>query len=132
MNTIESAQNPALKHLARLLRSARARRESGQAVLEGVHLLAAYLQAGGQVLQAYVPASKMQQPETVQLLSQLPSERVVQTAGAAWQKAPPAPRPLPPRCAESCRYYPGLEYAPAPRNRPRHQTVRWAAAQSAR
>ena len=64
MNTIESAQNPTLKHLAKLLRSARARRESGQAVLEGVHLLSAYLQAGGQVLQVYVPASKMQQPET--------------------------------------------------------------------
>lgn len=86
MNTIESAQNPALKHLAKLLRSARTRRESGQAVLEGAHLLAAYLQAGGQVLQAYVPASKMQQPETARLLSQLPSERVVQTAGAALQK----------------------------------------------
>lgn len=86
MNTIESAQNPALKHLAKLLRSARARRESGQAVLEGAHLLAAYLQAGGQVLQVYVPASKMQQPETARLLSQLPSERVVQTAGAALQK----------------------------------------------
>ena len=86
MNTIESAQNPALKHLSKLLRSARARRESGQAVLEGAHLLAAYLQAGGQVLQAYVPASKMQQPETARLLSQLPSERVVQTVGAALQK----------------------------------------------
>ena len=86
MNTIESAQNPALKHLAKLLRSARARRESGQAVLEGAHLLSAYLQAGGQVLQAYVPASKMQQPETARLLAQLPHERVVQTAGAALQK----------------------------------------------
>jgi len=86
MNTIESAQNPALKHLAKLLRSARARRESGQAVLEGVHLLSAYLQAGGQMLQVYVPASKMQQPETARLLSQLPPERVVQTAGAALQK----------------------------------------------
>ncbi|WP_153717826.1 TrmH family RNA methyltransferase [Eikenella corrodens] len=86
MNTIESAQNPALKHLAKLLRSARTRRESGQAVLEGVHLLSAYLQAGGQVLQVYVPASKMQQPETARLLSQLPPERVVQTAGAALQK----------------------------------------------
>ncbi|WP_049259081.1 TrmH family RNA methyltransferase [Eikenella corrodens] len=86
MNTIESAQNPALKHLAKLLRSARARRESGQAVLEGAHLLSAYLQAGGQVLQAYVPASKMQQPETARLLSQLSPERVVQTAGAALQK----------------------------------------------
>ena len=86
MNTIESAQNPVLKHLAKLLRSARARRESGQAVLEGVHLLSAYLQAGGQVLQVYVPASKMQQPETARLLSQLSSERVVQTAGAALQK----------------------------------------------
>ena len=86
MNTIESAQNPTLKHLAKLLRSARARRESGQAVLEGVHLLSAYLQAGGQMLQVYVPASKMQQPETARLLSQLPPERVVQTAGAALQK----------------------------------------------
>ncbi|OAM28132.1 TrmH family RNA methyltransferase [Eikenella corrodens] len=86
MNTIESAQNPTLKHLAKLLRSARARRESGQAVLEGVHLLSAYLQAGGQVLQVYVPASKMQQPETARLLSQLSPERVVQTAGAALQK----------------------------------------------
>ena len=86
MNTIESAQNPTLKHLAKLLRSARARRESGQAVLEGVHLLSAYLQAGGQVLQAYVPTSKMQQPETARLLSQLSPERVVQTAGAALQK----------------------------------------------
>ena len=86
MNTIESAQNPTLKHLAKLLRSARARRESGQAVLEGAHLLSAYLQAGEQVLQVYVPASKMQQPETARLLSQLPPERVVQTAGAALQK----------------------------------------------
>ena len=86
MNTIESAQNPALKHLAKLLRSARARRESGQAVLEGAHLLSAYLQAGGQVLQVYVPASKTQQPETARLLAQLPPERVVQTAGAALQK----------------------------------------------
>lgn len=86
MNTIESAQNPALKHLAKLLRSARARRESGQAVLEGAHLLSAYLQAGGQVLQVYVPVSKMQQPETARLLAQLPPERVVQTAGAALQK----------------------------------------------
>lgn len=86
MNTIESAQNPALKHLAKLLRSARTRRESGQAVLEGAHLLSAYLQAGGQVLQVYVPVSKMQQPETARLLAQLPHERVVQTAGAALQK----------------------------------------------
>ena len=86
MNTIESAQNPTLKHLAKLLRSARARRESGQAVLEGGHLLSASLQAGGQVLQVYVPASKMQQPETARLLSQLSPERVVQTAGAALQK----------------------------------------------
>ena len=85
-HTIESAQNPALKHLAKLLRSARARREGGQAVLEGAHLLAACLQAGGQVLQAYVPAHKMQQPETARLLARLPPERVVRTAGAALQK----------------------------------------------
>lgn len=86
MNTIESAQNPALKHLAKLLRSARARREHGQAVLEGAHLLEACLQAGGRVAQVYVPAHKMRQPETARLLAQLPPQAVVQTAGAALQK----------------------------------------------
>lgn len=86
MHTIESAHNPALKHLSKLLRSARARREHRQAVLEGTHLLSAYLQSGGQVQAAYVPVQKMQRPETARLLACLPEAAVVGTAGAALQK----------------------------------------------
>ena len=47
MKLITSAQNEQLKHLFRLLTQAKARRESGETVLEGVHLLQTYLQSGG-------------------------------------------------------------------------------------
>ena len=47
MKTITSVHNESLRQLAKLLSSAKARRESGLAVLEGVHLLDACLNAGG-------------------------------------------------------------------------------------
>ena len=46
MKLITSAQNDRLKYLSKLLSQAKARRASGQTVLEGVHLLQDYLQAG--------------------------------------------------------------------------------------
>ena len=45
MKLITSAQNEQLKHLFRLLTQAKARRESGETVLEGVHLLQTYCKA---------------------------------------------------------------------------------------
>ena len=47
MKTITSVHNESLRQLSRLLSSAKSRRESGRAVLEGVHLLDACLNAGG-------------------------------------------------------------------------------------
>ena len=58
MNIITSAHNAQLKQLAKLLASAKARREEHRAVLEGAHLLDAYLNAGGQPEQVFVPESR--------------------------------------------------------------------------
>jgi len=63
MKLITSAQNEQLKHLFRLLTQAKARRESGETVLEGVHLLQTYLQSGGTPKQVYLPEKKQQHPE---------------------------------------------------------------------
>lgn len=46
--TITSRDNPIFKRLRKLGESARARRQAGMTLLDGEHLLAAYLDAGGQ------------------------------------------------------------------------------------
>lgn len=48
MKTVTSRDNPAYKSVARLVASASERRKTGLTVLEGAHLLAAFLDAGGQ------------------------------------------------------------------------------------
>ena len=47
MEHIASAQNSRIKHLAKLAASAAKRRAFGQTLLEGTHLLEAFLNAGG-------------------------------------------------------------------------------------
>ena len=71
MKLITSAQNEQLKHLFRLLTQAKARRESGETVLEGVHLLQTYLQSGGTPKQVYLPEKKQQHPEIQEITAQL-------------------------------------------------------------
>ncbi len=71
MKLITSAQNEQLKHLFRLLTQAKARRESGETVLEGVHLLQTYLQSGGTPKQVYLPEKKQQHPEIQDMTAQL-------------------------------------------------------------
>lgn len=46
MTIISSAQNPTIKHAHALLTNHRTRKKSMQTVLEGVHLLTAYLDKG--------------------------------------------------------------------------------------
>ncbi|MGN6843655.1 TrmH family RNA methyltransferase, partial [Neisseria sp. P0021.S006] len=71
MKLITSAQNEQLKHLFRLLTQAKTRRESGETVLEGVHLLQTYLQSGGMPKQVYLPEKKQQHPEIQEIVAQL-------------------------------------------------------------
>ena len=83
---IQSPQNPQLKHLAKLLGHAKHRREHSQAVLEGAHLLTAYLDAGNTPLQVYLPEHRLHEPEIAALLCRLPADIVQPVSGKALGK----------------------------------------------
>lgn len=86
MPLIQSAHNPHIKHLAKLLNAAKARREHRQTVLEGVHLLAAYLQSGGKPLHLYIPESRTRHPEIQSCLNRLPECPVSTVSDNVMQK----------------------------------------------
>ena len=86
MKRITSAHNEPLKHLTRLLSQARARREHGQTVLEGVHLVQTCLQHGLMPQQVYLPESRLHQPEIQALLAQLPEHLITLAANEALAK----------------------------------------------
>lgn len=86
MKYIQSAHNETLKHLGRLLHSAAARRRCAQAVLEGAHLLEAYLQAGGRPQQVFIPQHKLESAETQKLAEQVGETHCTLLAGAAAEK----------------------------------------------
>lgn len=58
---ISSSSNPKWRHLRELLESARERRRSGQTVLEGWHLLDAWLATGRPIRQLVIPQRTLQQ-----------------------------------------------------------------------
>lgn len=86
MNEITSPHNPQLKHLAKLLAQAKARREHGQTVLEGIHLLQSYLDAGGCPEHVYLPEKQWARPEIQALLPQVPPERLTLVSDHALAK----------------------------------------------
>lgn len=71
MSLISSNQNPAIKHLHKLVESTRYRRESGECVLDGIHLIDACLQAGQQPYRVYIAEGQSGHPEIVDLISRL-------------------------------------------------------------
>ena len=68
MSLISSAQNPAIKHLIKLNDSARYRRECGECVLDGIHLIDSCLKAGQQPSKIFVAESQKDNPEIATLL----------------------------------------------------------------
>lgn len=86
MKLIRSAHNEQLKHLSKLLSHSKVRREHGQTVLEGVHLLDAFLNAGGEPEQVFVPKSKQALPEVQALLARVAAERMTAVDHAALGK----------------------------------------------
>jgi TrmH family RNA methyltransferase len=71
MTTITSADNPRFRDLAKLLQSGRERRKSGLALLEGVHLVAAYQQHCGLPEQVIINADRGGEAEVATLLAAL-------------------------------------------------------------
>lgn len=72
MKHLASRDNPFFKELAKLAGSARQRKKSGQTLLDGAHLLAAYLDAGGKPLHVLTNAAAAQSGEIAALLKKLP------------------------------------------------------------
>lgn len=86
MKLITSTQNEQLKHLVKLLSQAKARREHQQTVLEGVHLLQTYIQAGFEPLYVYIPEKKINNEEVAALLPLLPPQKVILVSSDALAK----------------------------------------------
>ncbi|WP_274584605.1 RNA methyltransferase [Neisseria leonii] len=80
MKHITSAQNTALKRLAKLAASGKARRADGLAVLEGEHLLEMYLDSGGVPLQCWLPEAKQDKDAVRRLTARLGGQTEVLTA----------------------------------------------------
>lgn len=69
---ITSHKNEQLKRVSKLLQSAKYRREQACVVLEGVHLLEAYLNAGHTPTQVFIPQHRREQHDVQQQLFRLP------------------------------------------------------------
>ena len=69
LKRISSRDNPFFKSLLKLASSARERREAGQTLLDGTHLLRAFFDAGGKPSHLLINESALQNPEIKDLLS---------------------------------------------------------------
>ena len=78
MKHITSPDNPFYKELCKLSNSARHRGKLGQTLLDGVHLLAAYLASGKQPLHLIVTDAASSDAEISALIHQLPDVPVTQ------------------------------------------------------
>lgn len=77
---ITSAQNPLVKQLRKLATSAKARREAGEYIAEGTHLVASYLTAGGTPVRYICAESALDNQEIATLvrrLEKLPTEGIL-------------------------------------------------------
>ncbi len=73
MITIRSRDNPFVKQLLALAHSSRERRKTGLTVLDGIHLVCAYVEVQGLPHAVAVAESSMARPEVSELLSSLRS-----------------------------------------------------------
>lgn len=78
MKSIQSRDNPFYKELAKLSGSARQRSKSGQTLLDGAHLLAAYLDSGNQPQHILLNCSALHDDEITGLLRRIKKVPVTQ------------------------------------------------------
>lgn len=78
MKHITSKDNPFYKEMSRLASTARQRAKLGQTLLDGAHLLNAYLDNGKKPLQLFVTGTALCDPEISTILKELPDVPIVQ------------------------------------------------------
>lgn len=86
MKTITSVHNEQLKLLAKLIQSAKYRREHHATVLEGTHLLDAYLNANLLPKQVFIPTQQFHKTETQNILRRLPEHHITLVEQGALEK----------------------------------------------
>lgn len=77
MKTITSRENPLLKSTRKLAASSKERKKAGKTLLDGIHLVAAYHQAGGLPEAVMVSVSAQDHPEIRDFLHTVPSENLI-------------------------------------------------------
>ncbi|TSA50719.1 MAG: RNA methyltransferase [Nitrosomonadales bacterium] len=93
MKLISSRDNPIFKRLKRLAESARERRKTGLALLDGAHLFAACLDMGAVPQQVVFSAEGWADDEIRALLQKVPAERRVELAPALLAELSPVETP---------------------------------------
>ncbi|MDD4965190.1 MAG: RNA methyltransferase [Gallionella sp.] len=78
MKLIQSRDNPFFKQLVKFIDSARQRHKSQQTLLDGTHLLSAYLDAGKQPLHIILNAAALQDAEIISLLQRVGDTPITQ------------------------------------------------------
>jgi len=77
MKTITSRENPLLKSTRKLAASSKERKKAGKTLLDGIHLVAAYHQAGGLPEAVIVSASAQDHPEIRDFLRKVPQDDLI-------------------------------------------------------
>lgn len=93
MKSITSRDNPLFKQLRKLAESARERRKTGRAVLDGTHLLSACLAAGRMPEQVVVSPEGMENAEIRALLGEIPQQCLVELASGLFAELSPVETP---------------------------------------
>jgi len=84
MPRVTSPDNPRLKQVLRLLASSRERRKAARCVLEGIHLVAAYLDRHGPPETAIVLESRVDDPRIRRLCDRVPTTRLLTISALQW------------------------------------------------
>jgi TrmH family RNA methyltransferase len=77
MKTITSRENPLLKSIRKLAASSKERKKADKTLLDGIHLVAAYQQAGGLPEAVMVSVSAQDHPEIRDFLHTVPPENLI-------------------------------------------------------
>jgi TrmH family RNA methyltransferase len=94
MKNIISRDNPTYKQLKKLSESARERRKAGRTLLDGVHLVEAYLAAGHAPDLLVVSESGLGHPECAVLLKQVPSSHIAVLTDLLFNEISPVETPV--------------------------------------
>ncbi len=77
MKTITSRENPLFKNVKKLATTAKERRKTGQTLLDGIHLVSAYREAGGLPEAVLVAASARKNQEIGDFLAETPAANLI-------------------------------------------------------